>query len=39
MAEASAAPEARGPSRTRLIGARVLTVVAVLLALVGMLAF
>jgi hypothetical protein len=39
MTEASAAPEARGPSRTRLIGARVLTVVAVLLALVGMLAF
>jgi hypothetical protein len=39
MTEAAVAPEARGPSRTRLIGARVLTVVAVLLALVGMLAF
>ena len=39
MAEDNEAPEARGPSRTRLIGARVLTVVAVLLALVGMLAF
>ena len=35
----SSKPESRGPSRTRLIGARVLTIVAVLLALVGMLAF
>ena len=35
----SSKPEPRGPSRTRLIGARVLTIVAVLLALVGMLAF
>ena len=33
------APEQRGLSRTRLIGARVLTVVAILLALVGMLAY
>jgi hypothetical protein len=32
-------PKARGPSRARLIGARVLTVLAVLLALVGMLAY
>ncbi len=39
MTEAAGAPESRGPSRTRLIAARVLTVVAVLLALVGMLAF
>jgi hypothetical protein len=39
MSEAGAAPDARGPSRKRLIGARVLTVLAVLLALVGMLAF
>jgi hypothetical protein len=39
MTEDVGAPGARGPSRTRLIGARVLTVVAVLLALVGMLAF
>jgi hypothetical protein len=39
MTEAGAAREPGGLSRTRLIGARVLTVVAVLLALVGMLAF
>jgi hypothetical protein len=39
MTEAGEAIEPRGLSRTRLIGARVLTVVAILLALVGMLAF
>jgi hypothetical protein len=39
MSEATAAPESGGPSRTRRIAARVLTVVAVLLALVGMVAF
>jgi hypothetical protein len=39
MTEDGGAPEARGLSRTRLIGARVLTVVAILLALVGMLAY
>ncbi len=39
MTEDDGAQEARGRSRTRLIGARVLTVVAVLLALVGMVAF
>jgi hypothetical protein len=39
MTEDGGAPEAQGPSRTRLIGARVLTVVAILLALVGMLAY
>ena len=35
----SSKSEPGGPSRTRLIGARVLTIVAVLLALVGMIAF
>jgi len=35
----SSEPKPGGPSRTRLIAARVLTVVAILLALVGMLAF
>jgi hypothetical protein len=39
MTEVAGAPESRELSRTRLIGARVLTVVAILLALVGMLAF
>ena len=39
MTEDGGASEARGLSRTRQIGARVLTVVAILLALVGMLAF
>jgi hypothetical protein len=39
MTEDHVAQEARGQSRTRLIAARVLTVVAILLALVGMLAF
>ena len=39
MTEAGGASEARGSSRTRLIAARVLTVLAILLALVGMLAF
>ena len=39
MTEGGGAPEQRGLSRTRLIGARVLTVVAILLALVGMLAY
>ncbi len=39
MTEAVGAPEPRGLSRTRLIGARVLTVLAILLALVGMVAF
>ena len=39
MTEDGGAPEPRGRSRTRLIAARVLTVVAILLALVGMLAF
>jgi hypothetical protein len=39
MAEDNKAQEARGVSRTRLIAARVLTVLAVLLALVGMVAF
>ena len=39
VSEAGGVSEARGPSRTRLIAARVLTVVAILLALVGMLAF
>jgi hypothetical protein len=39
MTEAAGAPEARWPARTRLIAARALTVLAVLLALVGMLAF
>ena len=39
MTEGAGTSKARGLSRTRLIGARVLTVVAVLLALVGMLAF
>ena len=39
MTENGGASEPRGISRTRLIGARVLTVVAILLALVGMLAF
>ena len=39
MTEAGETPKARGPSRTRLIVARALTVVAVLLALVGMVAF
>jgi hypothetical protein len=37
--EDGGAPESRGSSRIRLIAARVLTVVAILLALVGMLAF
>ena len=39
MTETVEAPEARGPSRIRLIGARILTVLAVLLLLVGALAF
>ena len=39
MTEAGGAPAAKRPSRTRVIGARVLTVLAVLLALVGMVAF
>ena len=39
MTEDNKTPEARGASRTRLIAARVLTVLAVLLALVGMVAF
>ncbi len=39
MTEDGGAPEQRGLSRTRLIGARVLTVLAILLALVGMLAY
>jgi hypothetical protein len=39
MTEGAGASERRGVSRARLIGARVLTVVAILLALVGMLAF
>jgi hypothetical protein len=39
MTEGAGAPEPRGSSRTRLIAARVLTCVAILLALVGMLAF
>ena len=39
VAEAPAESKRGGPSRTRLIGARALTVVAILLALVGMLAF
>jgi hypothetical protein len=39
MTEGDVAQEGRGLSRTRLIAARVLTVVAILLALVGMLAF
>ena len=39
MTEDGGAPEPRGLSRTRLIAARVLTVVAILLALVGMVAF
>jgi hypothetical protein len=39
MSEDGGAPEPRELSRTRLIGARVLTVVAILLALVGMVAF
>jgi hypothetical protein len=39
MTEVAGAPESRELSRTRLIGARVLTVLAILLALVGMLAF
>ena len=39
MSEAAVVPKRGGPSRTRLIGARALTVVAILLALVGMLAY
>jgi hypothetical protein len=39
MTDGAEASESRGLSRTRLIGARVLTVLAILLALVGMLAF
>ena len=39
MTEAGEAAEPRARSRTRLIGARVLTVLAILLALVGMVAF
>ena len=39
MTEAGGAPEARGPSKLRVIGARALTVVAIVLALVGMVAF
>jgi hypothetical protein len=39
MSEAGEGSKHSGPSRTRIIGARVLTVVAVLLALVGMVAF
>ena len=37
--EAAEVPKRRASSRTRLIGARALTVVAILLALVGMLAY
>jgi hypothetical protein len=39
MSEAGGDQESRGLSRTRLIGARALTVVAILLALIGMLAY
>jgi hypothetical protein len=39
MTEGAGASEPRGPSRTRVIAARVLTVVAILLALVGMVAY
>ncbi len=39
MTEDGGTSESRGISRTRLIAARILTVVAVLLALVGVLAF
>ena len=39
MTEAEQAAEPKGPSRVRIIAARVLTVVAILLALVGMVAF
>ena len=39
MTEAEQAAELKGPSRVRIIAARVLTVVAILLALVGMVAF
>ena len=39
MTEAGGAPEARGPSKLRVIGARALTMVAIVLALVGMVAF
>ena len=39
MAEAERTPAPRQTSRARIVGARVLTVVAILLALVGMLAF
>jgi hypothetical protein len=39
VTDAGDVPEPEGLSRTRLIGARVLTVLAILLALVGMLAF
>ena len=39
MTEAEQAAKPEGPSRVRIIGARVLTVLAVLLALVGMVAF
>ena len=39
MSEAAVVPKRGGPSRTRRIGARALTVVAILLALVGMLAY
>jgi hypothetical protein len=39
LTDAAVKPEPGGPSRTRVIGARVLTVVAILLALIGMVAF
>ena len=39
MTDKAAIPEREGPSRARSIGARALTVVAILLALVGMLAY
>src|SRR6187551_2392248 len=39
MSEAGAGSKHPGPSRTRIIGARVLTIVAIVLALVGMVAY
>ena len=39
MSEAEKTSKPEGPSRVRIVGARVLTVVAILLALVGMIAF
>jgi hypothetical protein len=38
MTEAGAVPKTEAPSRARVVGARALTVLAILLALVGMLA-